>query len=298
MGTAPLVFPSQVLVSTLGWLRRNQVCGISAVLLLITVLAGVLAPLIAPYDPARINLDNRLAPPYWLQDSKSNHLLGTDQLGRDLLSRLIHGARISLLVGFVSIAMGGLVGVVLALVAGYFGGRFDSVIMGIVDIQLALPFVILAIGLIAVLGPGLVNLIIVLSISGWVAYCRVVRSTVLSVKEELFVVAAKAIGATDLRIIFQHILPNTVSSIIVLATVQMAQMIMMEAALSFLGLGVQPPTPSWGTIISDGRGYLGRAWWITTLPGIAITMTVLEINFIGDWLRENLDPRLKSLRKL
>jgi len=194
--------------------------------------------------------------------------------------------------------MGGLVGVVLALVAGYFGGRFDSVIMGIVDIQLALPFVILAIGLIAVLGPGLVNLIIVLSISGWVAYCRVVRSTVLSVKEELFVVAAKAIGATDLRIIFQHILPNTVSSIIVLATVQMAQMIMMEAALSFLGLGVQPPTPSWGTIISDGRGYLGRAWWITTLPGIAITMTVLEINFIGDWLRENLDPRLKSLRKL
>jgi peptide/nickel transport system permease protein len=191
-------------------------------------------------------------------------------------------------VALASVVGSGILGVSSGLISGYFGGFIETAIMGLVDAQLALPFVLLAITIVAVMGSGVLN------ISGWAVYARVVRSVVLSVREREFVLAARSVGASDTRIIFRHILPNTIAAITVIAALQVAQMIIAEAALSFLGLGIQPPAPSWGNMIADGRPYIARAWWLATLPGLAITITVLAINFIGDWLRENLDPRMRE----
>lgn len=249
------------------------------------------APLIAPHDPFAQNLDGRLAPPTWAGGVRA-HLLGTDQLGRDELSRLIFGARISLLVGITAVFVAGVTGVMVGVVAGFNGGLTDEVLMRFTDLMLALPFTLLIIAVVAVFGPGLVNVIIILGLTGWVPYARVVRAEVLSIREREFVAAARAVGASRLRVMLQHILPNAIASAIVIASVELANMILLESSLSFLGLGVQPPTPSWGNMLGETRNYLMSDWWLATFPGIAIATTAVSINLVGDWLRDVLDPRL------
>lgn len=263
--------------------------GLSIVGLVITV--SLLAPWISPYDPQLQDLDRRLQPPAWIEGGDSNHLLGTDGLGRDMLSRILNGGRISLIISLSAAALSGVVGVSLGLLAGYFGGVLDCLLSRIADIQQAIPFLVLAIGVAAVAGPGLLNLILVLAITTWVNYFRVVRAEVLAAREEQYVWAARAVGCSSARIIFRHILPNVTASIIVIATLLIANMMIFEASLSFLGLGVPPGTPTWGRLVSDGRSYVSSAWWISFFPGLAIFVTVMGINLVGDWLRESLDPR-------
>jgi peptide/nickel transport system permease protein len=259
-----------------------------AIVLVLTVLA-LLAPSLPLPSPTGSELTARLQPP----DFAGGHPFGTDQLGRDLLSRVVFGARISLAVGFTTVFLAGGIGVLLGLVAGYFGGWVDNVIMRLVDVLLAFPFLVLAIALVAVLRPSLLTVIVVLSLWGWLAYARLTRGVTLSLREKEFVEAARVVGAPDRRILLRHILPNILPSVLVLATFQVAQMMVAESALSFLGLGVPPPTPSWGSIIGEGRQYVSTAWWLATLPGLVLTLCVLGVGFIGDWLRDLIDPRLK-----
>jgi peptide/nickel transport system permease protein len=258
----------------------------------IIVLTAALAPLLSPHDPLRQDLERRAGAPTRAGLRMGAHPLGNDQLGRDILSRLIHGSRVSLGVGIVAVILGGTIGVGLGITAGYFGGWPDRLIMRVADIQLAFPFILLAMAIIAVAGPGIAKLIVVLALSGWVTYARVVRSEVLSVREREFVAAARAIGLRDGRIMLRHVLPNVAAPIIVVATLELARVVILEAALSFLGLGVQPPTPSWGRMLADGRDFLATAWWISTFPGLAIMALVLGVNLVGDWLRDVLDPRI------
>jgi peptide/nickel transport system permease protein len=251
------------------------------------VLLAIFAPLIAPADPLAIDYAHPAAPP-----GAGGHLLGTDAVGRDILARLIYGTRISLQVGLVAVGIAATLGTTVGLAAGYYGGWVDSVLMRTVDVFLAFPVIVLAIGIIAVLGPSLGNVVIALGLVAWTTYARVVRGQVLVLRELDFVHAARAMGVGDWRLLTRHILPNTLAPIIVLATVGMATAIIAEAALSFLGLGVQPPTPSWGTMLNEGRGFLRTAPHISTFPGLAIMLTVLGFNFLGDGLRDALDPRL------
>jgi peptide/nickel transport system permease protein len=227
------------------------------------------------------------------QGEGGTYWLGTDPLGRDLLSRIIYGARISLLVGTLTVLVRGTLGVLIGLVGGYYGGKVDDLLMRIADIQLTLPFLIVAIAVLVVLGPGLGNLIIVLGLTGWVDFGRVVRSETLSLRQRDFIDAARASGASNVSIMWRHILPNTASVILVISTLQVASVIIAEASLSFLGLGVPALTPTWGKEISDGRDYAALAWWLPTFPGVAIFATVLAINILGDWLRDRWDPRLR-----
>lgn len=273
-------------------LQRSKTALLGLTIVLVVIASALLAGYLAPHDPTAQNLSKRLLPPFWMSGNME-YLLGTDPLGRDILSRIIYGSRISLLVGLCSVAISGTIGVFLGLLSGYYGGRADSFIMRLADIQLGVPFLVLAIAVVAMLQPGLRNIIIVLGLTGWVLYGRIVRGEVLSVKEREFVEAARAIGAQNHRIIRLHILPNVSTSIIVVGTLQVAHMIIAEASLSFLGLGVQPPTPTWGGMVADGRDYLALAWWVSTVPGVAIFLTVLGINLLGDWLRDSLDPTLK-----
>jgi peptide/nickel transport system permease protein len=258
------------------------------IVLVLTALA-LLAPALPLPSPTGSELTARLQAP----DFAGGHPFGTDQLGRDLLSRVTWGARISLAVGFTTVFLAGGIGVLMGLVAGYFGGWVDNVIMRLVDVLLAFPFLVLAIALVAVLRPSLLTVIVVLSLWGWLAYARLTRGVTLSLREKEFVEAARVVGAPDRRILLRHILPNILPSVLVLATFQVAQMMVAESALSFLGLGIPPPTPSWGSIIGEGRQYVSSAWWLTTLPGLVLTLCVLGVGFIGDWLRDLLDPRLK-----
>ena len=268
-----------------------------AILILIAVVtAAAIGPLIAPKDPNRQNIIKRLQEPYQVERSgEVEFILGTDGLGRDVLSRLIYGARVSLLVGLTAVLIGGTLGVSLGLIAGYFGGRTDDIIMRLADIQLAFPFILLAIMFLVVLGPGLLNLVLVLGIGQWVTYARIARGQTVSQREKEYVEAARALGKRDLAIMFQSILPNILAPLIVIASFNVASVILAEAALSFLGLGVPPTIPTWGGMLAESRDQLlaGR-WWLAVYPGIAIMLTVLSFNILGDWLRDFLDPRLRS----
>lgn len=275
-------------------LRKSgpAVCGL--VLLALVTAGAVFAPWLAPYDPATQNLGQRLLAPAWMAGGSHLHLLGTDHLGRDILSRVIFGARVSLVVGLVSVAISGLIGVSLGLLAGYWRGRLDAAIMLVADVQLAFPFILLALAVMAVLGSGLRNVIIVLGLTGWVMYGRLVRAEVLALREKEFVEAARALGQTDGKIILRHILPNLLPTVVVIASLRVANMIIAESSLTFLGLGVEPGIPTWGSMLADGRGYITSAWWVAVFPGLAIMLTVLSINLLGDWLRDRLDPKLET----
>jgi len=267
---------------------KNKLMLSGAVIVLVLLIVSLLAPWLAPYDPGQIDLTHVLAAP------SAGHLLGTDQLGRDVLSRMIWGARISLKVGFVATGLAILIGAMLGAVAGYYGGWIDSVIMRLVDIMLCFPTFFLILAVIAFLEPSIWNIMAIIGLTGWMGVTRLVRADFISLKERDFVKAAKAIGAGDLRIIFLHILPNAMASILVAATLGIAGAILTESALSFLGIGVQPPTPSWGNILTAGKDNIDIAWWLSLYPGLAILVTVVGYNLLGEGIRDFLDPRLKK----
>jgi peptide/nickel transport system permease protein len=252
------------------------------------------APWLAPHDPVRQSLRVRLKPPTMEGPDGRAHPLGTDHLGRDVLSRVIYGSRVSLLIGFAAVCVGSLVGASLGIVAGYRRGVLDTIIMTVADAQLAFPFILLAIGIIAVLGPSFPTLVVVVGLSGWMTYARVLRAQVLVLRSREFVDAIHSLGGSTLRIILRHILPNVLSSLVVIATLELARAIVLEATLSFLGLGIQPPTPSWGGMIHEGREYLDSAWWISTFPGLVLLLSSLVVSRLGDWLRDVLDPTLRG----
>jgi peptide/nickel transport system permease protein len=262
-------------------------CGLVVVAVIITV--SVSAGLLATKDPLKPNLGHRLVPP-WSSKGGILYTLGTDQLGRDILARLLYGGRVSLLVGATTVLIAGTIGVLLGLFAGFFAGQFDAVIMRLADVQLGFPIVLLAILLTAIFGPGMWKLVIIMAAGSWVVYARTVRGMVLSLREHEFVEAARALGGGDARLLTRHILPNLVAPVMVIATIQVGQVILLESALSFLGLGVQPPTPSWGVMISEGRGYIHSAWWLVTVPGMLLALLVISMNMVGDGLRDVVEP--------
>jgi len=259
------------------------------------VLVVAAAPgLVSSFPPEAQDITRRLIPPAWALGGSPEHLLGTDQLGRDLLARIAFGGRVSLLVGGVAVGIAGPIGLLLGLLAGYYGGRTEALVMGLVDVLLATPFILLAIVVAAIIGPGLRNVLIVLSFTGWVVFARIVHSRALSVKASEFIEAARAIGASDVRILHSHVLPHVLGPFIVVAALQVGRMMLAEASLSFLGLGVEASKPTWGMMLGVSRNYILTASWILTFPGLAITLTVLGINLIGDWLRNLVDPRLRG----
>lgn len=269
---------------------KNAPYGFMLVLVALAVCA-VAAPWLAPYGPNDFELMQRMRPPAFLAGGSMEHVLGTDALGRDILTLVIYGSRVSLVVGLAAVLLGATVGVILGIISGYYGGAIDNIVMRVGDVQLAFPFILLAIILMAVLGAGIGNIILVLALRSWVSYSRVVRGEVLVVKETEYVQAAHALGAPARRVHLRHILPNILASVIVIASFSVAQTIMAEASLSFLGLGVDPDTPTWGSLIAAGKDHLTSAWWISAFPGLAIAVTVLSVNIIGDWLRDRFDPR-------
>ncbi|WP_206412772.1 ABC transporter permease [Nitratireductor soli] len=260
--------------------------------LIVSILCALAPGLIAPHDPYAQELMLRLKPPSFVQGGVDGFWLGTDHLGRDTLSRIVFGARITLLVSVLAVAVSLVAGVAAGLAAGFYGGRTDAVILRLIDMQLAFPVILLVIAVVAVVGPSLTNLIIIMGLSGWPRFARIVRGAVLSVRGLEYVEAARAIGAGQMRIMLHHILPNILSAIIVYASFELARMILLEATLSFLGLGVQPPTPTWGGMISDGKNYIAISWWVSLFPGLAIGAIILAFNILGDELRDALDPQL------
>lgn len=264
-------------------------------LVAIIVLAAVFADFIALHPADEASLRNRLKPPFWFEGGSMLYPLGTDDLGRDIWSRMIFGARVSLSVGLFAVGGAGSVGVALGLVAGYMGGRTDAVIMRFTDAALAVPLILVALLFVVTLGQAFINVIIALAILLWSRYTRVIRSEVLSLKGRDFVALARIAGASHLRIMLRHILPNIMNTAVVLFTLQLGTVILVEASLSFLGAGVPPPTPAWGTMVADGRNFTATAWWISFFPGVAILVTVLSFNLLGDWLRDRLDPKLRQL---
>lgn len=269
-------------------LRRNKAALVGLGIVAVLILAAIFAPFLAPYNPYIVSLGDRLQPP------GGAHVLGTDELGRDILSRLIYGARIALYVGIVTVALSGVIGISAGLVAGYLGGYWDAVIMRLVDVFLAFPVIILAIAIVAVRGPGLTNVLLALALVYWTSYARVARGTVLLLREEEYTWAARALGASPVRIMLRHLLPNAVAPMVVLASLGMGNAILAEAALSFLGLGIQPPEASWGSMLNFGMGYLREASFLSTFPGAAIFVAVLGFNLLGDGLRDALDPRMRT----
>jgi peptide/nickel transport system permease protein len=309
-------------------LRRGRLGMVGLILLAIITLAAIFAPFVAPHDPLVGNLeDSRICPAFTTCPTLGGGIgasgsaqpstiggftlpgaasgaapvkgtleypLGTDANGRDVFSRIVYAARISLTVGIAAVFLGGFLGVIAGLVCGFYGGATDAVVMRVADIQLAFPFILLAIAIVAVLGGSLVNVILVLGIGSWVPYARLVRGQVLSAKQQEYIIAARTIGARDMPVLFRHMLPNVITPAIIIATFGIAAAIIGEATLSFLGVGIRPPTPTWGNMLADGRAYVSSAWWLATFPGLAILITVLSINMIGDWVRDVLDPRLRN----
>ena len=269
-------------------LRRNGLGILGMTLAGLAVLAAVAAPVLAPHDPVKGDFSQGLKPP-----GTPGHLLGTDQLGRDTLSRVLYGARVALFIGLCTVLLTAILGGLLGLLAGFFGGWPSHVLMRLCDVQLSFPFILLALTINAIVGLGLRNIIISLAAAGWVVYARVVRGEVLSVKQRDYVQAASALGTGRARVLFRHVLPNVAPSIIIVASLQFSQFIVAEAAISFLGFGVQPPTPAWGSMLSESRDFLYIAWWLAAFPGAALALTALGINLVGDWLRDVLDPKLR-----
>lgn len=268
-----------------------------AVLVLLVVLIAIGAPLLTSHDPAAVNPLNRLKPPAWLEGGTAEYWLGTDNLGRDMWSRIVYGARVSLIVGMGAVIVSGIIGAILGLVSGFYGKWVDALIMRVGDAFMAIPTILFMLVVMAIVGPGITTLIFVIGVTNWVPFTRVVRSEVLSIKERDFVHAARSIGAKNGRLIVKHILPNILSSFIVICGMNVGTTIIMEASLSFLGLGIKPPDVSWGGMLSDGRQYVATSWWVATFPGLAITFTVLGVIFLGDWLRDVLDPRTETTQK-
>ncbi|HAI87915.1 MAG TPA: peptide ABC transporter permease [Firmicutes bacterium] len=275
--------------------RRRDLSGaVGGAIVVVVALLAVFASLIAPHDPNFQDLLGRLKPPGWQSPySGARFLLGTDHLGRDVLSRIIYGSRVSLLVGIVSVAITAALGTLLGLAAGYYRGLAETVIMRCVDLVMSLPFMLLALAVIGITGPGLQNLILVVAMTRWARYTRVIYGQTLSYAEKEFVEAAQALGSSNARVLFHHMLPNLLPSAIVLATLDLGFVIILESGLSFLGLGVPPTVSTWGTMLADGRSYLNNAWWMGTFPGLAIMITVLGFNLLGDWTRDRMDPTLR-----
>ncbi len=265
---------------------------LSLAMLSLVILSSALAAIIAPESPTKQSLAQRLRPPAWAELSGAGHLIGTDQLGRDVLSRILYGGRLSLIVALLAVLLSASIGTFLGLVGGYTGGVLERLLMRLAEIQLAFPFILLVVTIVAVLGPSALNVVLALGVSGWVSYTRLVRAHVLTLRELAYVESARSLGASAPRIVLRHLLPNVLSPVVVLASFSVAQMIILESALSFLGLGVQPPTPTWGGMLADARNYLDQAWWLAAFPGLALMLTVLAINILGDWLRDLLDPTL------
>jgi peptide/nickel transport system permease protein len=280
-------------------LRNSPVGMVGVAIVVAVVMVAITAPWLAPHDPTELNLKARLQPPFWNAEGDTTYLLGTDQLGRDVLSRLIYGSRVSVTVGILGVVASLFIGVTFGLVSGYAGNKVDAAFSRVLDTFMAIPFILLAMAVVGALGPpkegsGLVTLILVLGVTGWVVFARVVRGEVFSVKRRDYVAAAHSIGQRHPTILARHILPNVMASIIVLAALQISTVIIAEASLSFLGLGVQPPTITWGLMLAEGRDHLATSWWLATFPGLAITITVLGTILLGDWLRDVLDPRQKA----
>lgn len=270
-------------------LRRPKALFGLAVLFLV-LFAAVFADVISPYDPSRQSLRDRHEAPS-ISLAEGSHLMGADHVGRDVLSRIIHGARISVMVGIGAVLVSAAIGMFLGLIAGYYGGALGAILMRTADIKLAMPMILFAIAWIAFFGGGLLSVIVIIGLWGWVPYARYARSIVLTLRESLFVEASVALGASNASIMLRHVAPNLVGPLIVIATLQLGEAVLLESALSFLGLGVQPPTPTWGSMVADGRNYVDTAWWTVTFPGLAITLFVLGASFLGDALRDWLDPR-------
>jgi peptide/nickel transport system permease protein len=276
-------------------IRRLPIIPMLIVAVVVFCACALLAPYISPHDPQSISPKDRLTPPSWAEGGNPKYLLGTDSTGRDLLSRIIFGARVSLIVAVLGIGISAFVGTFIGLVSGYFGGITDMIIMRIVDIMMSLPVLFLALAFAAVIPAGMYIVILIIAIFWWVGYARIVRGEVLSLKEREFVALAKVAQASSARIIFRHILPNLVNTLTVMMTLEVGGVIMFEAAFSFIGFGVQPPTPSWGNMLSEGQNYLTTAWWIAVFPGLSLMATIFSCNFIGDWLRDALDPKLRQM---
>ncbi|HSX75983.1 MAG TPA: ABC transporter permease [Shinella sp.] len=281
---------------TLSELWHDKAAAIGLVFIVLIVFAALFAPLIAPYEPAAQSLTARLKPPVWMAKGSWEHILGTDNLGRDVFSRILWGARATLLIGAVTCLLAGTIGTVVGLFAGFLGGRTDSVLMRLVDIQVSFPGILLILLVVAVLGPGVWTLIAVLSVTNWMVYARLVRGIVSSTRQTPYVEAAEVIGCRPGRVIFRHILPNLVSPLLTLAILEFTNIVLAEAAVSFLGFGVQPPATSWGLDVASGRDYLFVAWWLVTFPGLAIVATVLSINLFANWLRVTTDPEEREKR--
>lgn len=275
------------------YLKRNRFAAAGLLVLLTMIAVGALAPWVARVDPNEQNLRMRLRPPAWSAEGSANHPLGTDELGRDVLSRLIHGAKWSLLLAGSATALSMVIGTLLGLIAGFVGGSIDKVIMRVVDSQLALPYILLGILIMALLGKSTVNLIAVLVLSNWATLTRVVRSEVLMIREQEYVLAAQSLGAGRMRILFRHILPNVINPVVVVGTTQLGMLILIEASLSFLGLGLPDQIPTWGAMLTNSRNYMANGWWLSVFPGVLIGLTVIAVNLVGDLVREALDPRIR-----
>ncbi len=277
---------------------------IPSIVLFLLVITAIFADLswlglpdvrLAPYDPVKTSMPERFLPPFWAAEGSTAHLLGTDNLGRDILSRVIFGARVSLSVSLLVILITSSIGTVLGIIAGYLGGRTDNTLMRVTDISLSFPAILIAILLAASIGPGYWTVVLALSILGWAPYARLIRGEALKLREEDFVAQARIIGASPIRTMVKHIFPNIINPLIIMMTLSVGMVILTEAALSYLGAGIPPPNPSWGAMVNDGRNFIDTAWWISLFPGVAIGLVVLSGNFLGDWLRDTMDPRLRQL---